>query len=90
MMKRSQIYLPLEQWRLLSALSHEAHESVSELIRRALERVYQRGEQPRFGQALGRIAGLWKDRKDLSSTSAYVRDLRRDCRLSGRRSRPNA
>ncbi|MBI5243143.1 MAG: CopG family transcriptional regulator [Elusimicrobia bacterium] len=89
-MKRSQIYLPVEQWRLLSMLSHQAHESISELIRRALERVYQRGKQPGFGQALGRIAGLWKDRRDLPPTSAYVRELRRDSRLSGRRARPNA
>ena len=77
MMKRSQIYLPVEQWRRLSALSHQAHISVSEMIRRALDKVYQNTSDVNFEQALQQAAGLWKDRKDIPATSRYIRRLRK-------------
>lgn len=89
-MKRSQIYLPVEQWRLLSALSHQLHQSVSELIRQALDRVYKRNDRLDFEKALDQIAGLWRDRKDLPPTQTYIRTLRRDTRLTRLRRRPHA
>ncbi|MBI4668911.1 MAG: CopG family transcriptional regulator [Elusimicrobia bacterium] len=81
MMKRSQIYLPAEQWHLLRALSLDFHQSVSELIRKALDRVYKKGRQPNFEEALNQMSGLWKNRRDLPSTQSYVRGLRRGTRL---------
>lgn len=80
-MRRSQIYLSTEQWRLLSALSRQMHKSVSELIRQALDRVYKRDESLDFENALQQMAGLWQGRKDLPPTRAYIRRLRRGARL---------
>ena len=89
MMKRSQIYLPIEQWRRLSVLSHQLHESVSELIRRALDRIYN--EEPLdFDNALQRAAGLWRRRKDMMGTQTYIRSLRRDTRLKRTQRRAHA
>lgn len=84
-MKRSQIYLPLEQWRLLSILSDQSHESISELIRKSIDSTYKRGKSVDFGKALAASFGIWKDRKDLPSTETYIRRLRRDRRLRSRR-----
>ncbi|MCX5797859.1 MAG: ribbon-helix-helix domain-containing protein [Elusimicrobia bacterium] len=81
MMKRSQIYLPMEQWRLLGALSRQERLSVSELIRRAIARIYK-GQEADFEKALRQAAGLWKDREDLPPAQAYVRGLRRGGRIS--------
>lgn len=81
MMRRSQIYLPIEQWRCLNALSHQVHETMSELIRRAIDKAYGAGRGLDFPTSLQQAAGIWKDRKDLPSTRAYVRELRRGSRL---------
>ncbi len=82
MMKRSQIYLPAEQWRRLSALSHQAHKSVSELIRQALNQVYSQEKDMDFEKALHGIMGLWSDRKDMPATATHIRSLRKDTRLA--------
>ena len=55
MMKRSQIYLPLDQWRLLSVIADQTHQSVSGLIRRAIDKSYRRGEGADFEAALRAI-----------------------------------
>ncbi len=83
-MKRSQIYLPPEQWRLLSVLSDQRHESISELIRRSIGMTYQK-TQADTEAAVGKIFGLWRGRGDLPPTRAYVRRLRRSRRLGSRR-----
>lgn len=81
MMKRSQIYLSVDQWRRLSALSLQFREPVSELIRKAIDRVYQGAGAPSLRESLRQAAGIWKDRRDLPPTRAYIRRLRRDRRL---------
>jgi hypothetical protein len=81
MMKRSQIYLPAEQWRRLDALGHQTRRSVSHLIRQAIDSVYQGKPVDDFDRILEGISGLWRDRKDLPATQTYVRTLRRGNRL---------
>ena len=80
MMKRSQIYLPMEQWRFLGILSHQMHRSISELIRQALDRVYKPDARLDFKKSLSGVAGLW-ERRSLPPTHSYVRRLRRGTRL---------
>jgi len=87
MMKRSQIYLPVEQWRLLSVLSDQMHESISELIRRSIDRTYKRHRDVDFEAALDGVFGIWADRKDLPPTQEYIRELRKDRRRLGARAR---
>lgn len=79
-MKRTQIYLSTEQWKMLHALSFRTHQSMSDLIRTALDRFYIRGKHSNFAQAVDSIFGLWADRKDLPDTNTYIRMLRRDSR----------
>ena len=80
-MRRTQIYLSTEQWKTLHALSFRTHQSMSGLIRAALDRFYIRGKRRDFGKTLDLISGLWADRKDIPDTDAYIRDLRKDTRL---------
>ncbi len=80
MMKRSQIYLSVSQWSILRALSHQAHKSVSQLIRDAIEKVYKKPDTD-FETALRQGFGIWKDRKDLPPTDEYIRRLRKSTRL---------
>ena len=80
-MKRTQIYLTNEQWRDLSVLSADEHVPVSELIRRAIDRVYKHNGRDDFDQALEAVTGMWKDRTDIGSTDDYVRSLRKDTRM---------
>ena len=82
-MRRTQIYLSTEQWKTLHAMSFRTHQSLSDLIRAALDRFYIRNKRRNFAQALDSISGLWADRKDLPDTNAYIRMLRKDTR-SGR------
>jgi hypothetical protein len=80
-MKRTQIYLTNDQWRELSVLSSEKRTTVSALIRRAIDQVYQHDGHDDFDQALQAVMGIWKDRTDIGSTDDYVRSLRRDTRM---------
>ena len=81
MMKRSQIYLPAEQWRRLGALSHQRERSISELIRQALDKVYSKSGQVDFAAGLHAVAGLWKGHRKLPDTPTLIRRLRRGGRL---------
>lgn len=80
-MKRTYLYLPEDQWKQLSALSHQQATSVAELIRRAIVQAYPVRRRSRFEQALDAVTGMWRDRQDLVSSESYVRALRQDNRL---------
>lgn len=54
--------------------------SISELVRKAIRKVYVREKPADADVILKKAAGIWKDRKDIPSTEEYVRDMRRDTR----------
>ncbi|MBI4657028.1 MAG: CopG family transcriptional regulator [Elusimicrobia bacterium] len=80
-MKRTQIYLSMEQWKTLHALSFRTHQSISNLIRAAIDRKYLGGRHPDFESGIRAAFGIWKDRKDIGSAAAYIRALRKDTRM---------
>jgi hypothetical protein len=78
-MIRTQVYLDPAQKRRLSQIGHRCRVTISQLIRQAVDQFL--GKNPSaFEQALEKSFGLWSKgkRKDLGSTSAYVRKLRRE------------
>ena len=76
-MQRTQIYLSKEEKNILSSLSVSANRTVSELIREAIDKCYSNKKHD-FIQALNRVSGIWKSRKDIKSD--YVTKLRTDRR----------
>jgi hypothetical protein len=76
-MVRTQLYLDEPIHRRLLALARRQGRTLSELVRDALVRVY--GQDTDEREATRRaIEGLWRDRRDIPDTAAYVRRLRRD------------
>jgi len=62
-------------------LSFRTHQSMSELIRSALDRKYLGSRPGDFESAVRAACGIWKDRKDIGDTADYVRKLRKGTRL---------
>jgi hypothetical protein len=84
-MIRTQLYLDEAVHRRLRALARQQGRTVSELVREALVRAYGAGGDERAA-TLRAIEGLWRHRRDIGDTAAYVRGLRRDThRLRPRR-----
>ena len=81
-MKRSQVYLLNSQWQKLITLSKQEGESVAELIRTAIDKVYTKKNDVDFESALRKGFGIWKKRTDIGSTDNYVRMLRADKRIN--------
>ncbi|MBI2341006.1 MAG: hypothetical protein HYU99_11680 [Deltaproteobacteria bacterium] len=80
-MKRTQLYIDDSQFQLLFSISREKKTTVSDLVRRALDKVYGRRRRKRdFIKALNASFGIWKNRTDLPPTDEYVRSLRKDTR----------
>ena len=79
-MRRTQLYLEDDTWKVLQVLARQAHCSVSELARAAIRERYLQGAAHRKA-AMQAVVGLWSSRTDLPKTEAYVRRLRRDTRL---------
>jgi hypothetical protein len=79
-MKRTQLYLDEDVWKVLQMLSRQTGASISELVRKAVRERYVESK-PNRAQILMSVVGLWKDRTDLSDTETYVRELRRSKRL---------
>jgi hypothetical protein len=79
-MKRTQLYLHEDIWKALHIRAREQRTSISELVRRAVRDKYGRSSAGR-NQAMQAFVGMWKDRRDLSDSSAYVRRLRKGSRL---------
>ena len=81
-MKRSQVYLLNSQWQKLITLSKQQGESVAELIRTAIDKVYTKKNDVDFELALRKGFGIWKKRTDIGNTDNYVRMLRTDKRIN--------
>lgn len=82
-MKRTQIYLSDEQGRLLAALSRSTGQTISELIRAAIDRAYagNRGLSRDTRLRLARAAaGAWADFPE--SGAEYVERIRGGRRLA--------
>jgi metal-responsive CopG/Arc/MetJ family transcriptional regulator len=79
-MRRTQLYLHEDLWKRLHLRSKQRGTSISELVREAVREKYGNSEADRKS-AMRALVGLWKDRKDLPDTEAYVRRLRRGRRL---------
>jgi hypothetical protein len=83
-MTRTQLYLDDTMHARVRALARRQGRSLSDLVREALEKAYGGSRDDDRKNSLDAIEGLWKSRKDLPGTAAYVRRLRRNTR-SGRR-----
>ena len=81
-MKRTQLYLDEDIWKALHIRSRQSGTSISELVRQAVRDKYGISSAKRR-EAMQAWVGIWKDRKDLPSTEAYMRQLRK----GGRRRR---
>ena len=78
-MKRTQLYLDEDIWKVLHIRARQSGTSISELVRQAVRDKY--GISPaKRREAMQAWVGIWKDRKDLPSTEAYVRQLRKGSR----------
>ena len=79
-MKRTQLYLDEALAKFLSTVSRQRGTTVSELVRECIREKF--GEKLTLDKtALARrVAGIWKNRRDLGSTDKYVRRLRKDTR----------
>ena len=83
---RTQLYLDETMHRRLSGLARKQGRTISELVRDALVRAYGTSGVDERLATLRAIEGLWKNRRDIVDTDAYVRRLRRDTRrLKSRR-----
>ena len=81
-MRRTQIYLDDQQRRKLERVAKRTHRTLSELIREAIDARYAATPKEDFLEALRSGAfGVWKERKDLGTTDAYVRRQRRGRRI---------
>jgi len=82
-MKRTQIYLTMDQWRTLTLTSLREKTTIAELIRRAVDQLYSAQAPSHFDEALDAVTGIWADREDIPSSEAYVRALRDEDRMEG-------
>ena len=84
---RTQLYLDDAIHARLTALARRQGRSLSDLVREALAKAYGADREDERKSSLLAIEGLWKNRRDLPATGAYVRGLRRDTR--SKRLRPS-
>lgn len=79
--KRTQLYIDEGVFSRLSLLSREKGTTISDLVRKAIEKAYgRRRSKEAFLKALRDSAGLWKDRADLPPTREHIRSLRKSTR----------
>jgi hypothetical protein len=78
--KRTQLYLEDDLWKVLRVKAQQDGTTISDLVRTAVREKYLSSASERREAMLG-IVGLWKDRTDLPDTQTYVRRLRKDSRL---------
>lgn len=79
-MRRMHIYLDDEQILELQRRARRSSQSVSAIVREAVDdKLGQPADTP-FDSALSAAFGIWRDRDDLGPTDEYVRRLRGDTR----------
>ena len=79
-MKRTQLYLNEDIWKLLHIRARQRKTSISELVRQAVREKYGRSAADRR-EAMQALVGIWKNREDLPDSQQYVRRLRKGKRL---------
>lgn len=80
-MKRTQLYIDEGLFEMLANLSRKQKTTISDLVRKAIEKVYGKSKKKDdFQKALKASFGIWKNRKDLPPTDEYIRHLRKDTR----------
>ena len=80
-MKRTQIYLTEEEWKVLSQRAKKEHTTVSSIIRINIDRAFLERPEFDFDRVLERVFGLWKKREDIPSTNQYLRQIRKGKRF---------
>jgi hypothetical protein len=79
-MKRTQLYLQNDLWKILHIRARQQRTSISNLVRQAVREKYGSSLERRR-QAMQAVVGLWKDRDDLPDSTTYIRRLRKGSRL---------
>ena len=79
-MKRTQLYLEENLWKLLQIQARQSGFSMSELVRQAVRDKYVTSGKSRK-EVFRSVVGLWRRRKDIHDTETYLRSLRRGTRL---------
>lgn len=75
-MKRTQLYLEENVWKLLEIRARQAGTTISELVRQAIREKYWNQPTNR-AQILQSAVGIWKHRTDIGDSTEYVRKLRK-------------
>jgi hypothetical protein len=82
-MRRTQIYLDDRQWRELHREAGRTGQTVSALIREAIDARFATTSNEEFLEALRNGAfGAWRRRPDLGLTETYVWRVRRGSRIN--------
>ena len=79
-MRRTQLYLSEDLWKILHSRARESRTTISELVREALRESYL-GKLGERKKAMQGFVGIRKDRTDVVDSDVYIRDLRRGKRL---------
>jgi hypothetical protein len=79
--RRTQLYIEDDLWKVLQIRSRESGSTISELVRQALrERYFSRSVER--GRSMRAIIGIRKDRPEINDPESYIRKLRGGTRLS--------
>ena len=81
-MRRTQLFLDDDLWKVLHVQASQLGTTVSELARQALREKYSDPAAKRR-DAMEAVIGIWKDRNDIGSSAEYIGQLRK----GGRRRR---
>ena len=79
-MKRTQLYLDDDIAGILSSVSRQDGKTISELVRECLREKFGRKQAVDKTALARQLAGMWKNRKDLGTTSRLIRRLRKGTR----------
>lgn len=79
-MKRTQLYLQNDLWKILHIRARQQQTSISNLVRQAVQEKFGNSPVDRK-EALRAFVGIWKDRTDLPDSTKYIRRLRKGNRL---------
>ena len=75
-MRRTQLYLEENIWKLLQIHARQSGTSISELVRQAIRDKYAISPAKRR-EAMQAVVGMWKNRTDLPDTETYIRQIRK-------------
>jgi hypothetical protein len=84
--RRTQLYLDEDLWKLLHTHARSSGTTISDLVRQAVRERYA-GNLNARRKAMQAFVGIWRDRPEMEDTEAYVREMRRNSRLDRLRRR---